>query len=64
MKYIFKLIFLFIDKLEGKNYCIVRNIINLIFKREYKLNYDKFNQIYKKYIKMGSIFIIQIRKER
>ena len=62
MKYIFKLIFLFIDKLEGKNYCIVRNIINLIFKREYKLNYDKFNQIYKKIYKNGQYIYYSDKK--
>ena len=62
MKYIFKLIFLFIDKLEGKNYCIVRNIINLIFKREYKLSYDKFNQIYKKIYKNGQYIYYSDKK--
>jgi len=62
MKYIFKLIFLFVDKLEGTNYCIVRNIINLIFKREYKLNYDKFNQIYKKIYKNGQYIYYSDKK--
>ena len=46
-------IFLFIDKLNGVYYCFVRNIINLIFKREYKLSYVKFNQIYKKIYSNG-----------
>ena len=41
MKFIFNLLLVCLDKLEKTNYCTIRNIINLICKREYKLSYDK-----------------------
>ena len=59
----YKLLLVCLDKLEKTNYCTVRNTINLICKREYKLSYDKFNKAYKKTYKNGQ-FIYYSEKKR
>lgn len=63
MNFIIKLLLICLNKIEKTHYCTVRNIINLICKREYKLSYDKINRVYKKTYHNGH-FIYYSDKKR
>ena len=63
MNFIIKLLLICLNKIEKTHYCTIRNIINLICKREYKLSYDKINRVYKKTYHNGH-FIYYSDKKR